>query len=104
MVQLTPVLAACIIGFFAGSTTAHPGHDHKAEAAERAAFMAGAPRSLEHCAAKMKARGLDKKMMARREALANSLREKRNLAASKYLEQQFITPYCADYFFARALP
>ncbi|KAK2761248.1 hypothetical protein FQN54_001770 [Arachnomyces sp. PD_36] len=86
MVQFNPVLVACIIGFFAGSTAAHPGHDHTQEAAERAAFMKTAPRGLEHCTEKLKARGLDKKIMARREALATSLREKRNLAHKPFLK------------------
>lgn len=85
MVQLTPVLAACIIGFFAGSTAAHPGHDHTQEAAERAAFMKRVPRGLDHCAEQLKARGIDQKMKARREALASNLRAKRNLADSMYI-------------------
>lgn len=44
--------------------------------------MKRAPRGLDHCAEKMKERGLDRKMRARREALASSLRAKRNLADS----------------------
>lgn len=82
MVQLNLAIVACIIAFFVVSTAAHPGHDHTRDAAERAEFMKRAPRGLDHCAEKMKEYGLDQKMMARREALASSLRAKRNLPGS----------------------
>lgn len=82
MVQLNSIRLACIVGFLAGSTAAHPGHDHAQEAAERAEFIKSAPRGLDQCAEKMREHGLDRKMMARREALASSLRAKRNLADS----------------------
>ncbi|RAK96858.1 intradiol ring-cleavage dioxygenase [Aspergillus ibericus CBS 121593] len=77
MVQLTTLLTG-----LAGLTTvvsAHPGHDIKAEAAERAAFLKRAPRSLSDCSAKLKARGLERQNVARREQAVNDLRRKRGL-------------------------
>lgn len=77
MVQLTTLITG--LAGLASVVSAHPGHDHKAEAAERAAFLKRAPRSLSDCSAKLKARGLEKQNIARREQAVNDLRRKRGL-------------------------
>jgi hypothetical protein len=51
--------------------------------AERAAFMQTSKRHLSHCSAKMKARGMDKRSVARRAAIAKQARKARSIAASK---------------------
>ncbi|KAF2738885.1 aromatic compound dioxygenase [Polyplosphaeria fusca] len=59
---------------------AHPGHDVRAEVAQRAAYMAKAERrSLAHCADKLKERGITQRSIARRQAAVESLRTKRSL-------------------------
>jgi hypothetical protein len=59
---------------------AHPGHDIHAEMAQRAAFMQTSKRDLSHCAAKMKARGMDQRTVTRRAAMAKRARKKRSIA------------------------
>ncbi|KAL4922955.1 intradiol ring-cleavage dioxygenase [Aspergillus undulatus] len=70
--------------------SAHPGHDVRREAAERAAFMQSAPvtsRSLGHCASKLKARSTEDINIARRESAVHQLREARNLSTeARYLK------------------
>ncbi|CAG7995239.1 unnamed protein product [Penicillium nalgiovense] len=70
--------------------SAHPGHDARKEAAERAAFMQSAPlesRSLGHCTSKLKARGAEDLNIARRESAVHQLREARNLSTgARYLK------------------
>jgi hypothetical protein len=64
----------------AGSASAHPGHDHAAELAEREAALSQFARSdLSHCAEKIKARGLEARAVARRNALAAELQKRANL-------------------------
>ncbi|EKD16062.1 extracellular dioxygenase [Drepanopeziza brunnea f. sp. 'multigermtubi' MB_m1] len=63
----------------ASNVVAHPGHDIQEEIAERAAFMQFAKKDLSHCAAKLKARGMDKSNVARRAALARNARKKRSI-------------------------
>jgi hypothetical protein len=75
---ITPLVAAALL---VSNVVAHPGHDIRAEMAERAAFMQTSKRDLSHCAAKMKARGLDKRIVARRAAMAKDARKKRSVAA-----------------------
>lgn len=70
--------------FVASSVLAHPGHDTRHEIKERAAFMKNSKRDLSHCAAKMKARGLEARAIQRRAAIAKSTREKRGLSTSEY--------------------
>ncbi|KAK0122542.1 hypothetical protein ONS96_009584 [Cadophora gregata f. sp. sojae] len=83
MQLITPLIAASVL---ATKVFAHPGHDMQAEIAERAAFMATAPRDLSHCAEKLKKRGLDKKNVARRAAMAKDARKKRAISEdSPYL-------------------
>ncbi|KEQ62636.1 aromatic compound dioxygenase [Aureobasidium melanogenum CBS 110374] len=62
---------------------AHPGHDPREEALERRSYYDSVPpikRSLNHREAKIKARGLEQRSLARREALATNARQKRGLA------------------------
>ena len=80
MQLLTPLVAAA---FLASNVLAHPGHDARAEMAERAAFMQNNRRNLSQCASKMKARGMDKQMVDRRSAMATKARKQRNLPAGK---------------------
>jgi hypothetical protein len=74
-------LSLAAVAFLASTITAHPGHDHSHEVEARAAFMKTSKRDLSHCAAKMKARGLDHSSIQRRAAIAKSERKKRNLHA-----------------------
>ncbi|KAL9622389.1 MAG: hypothetical protein Q9160_003232 [Pyrenula sp. 1 TL-2023] len=68
-------------------TLGHPGHDHKREAAERAAYLKGArARSLSHCSEKLRVRGMQQRSIERRQALANSIRIKRGLPSKPYLK------------------
>ncbi|KAJ5242034.1 uncharacterized protein N7469_000361 [Penicillium citrinum] len=81
MVQLASTLAVGLFGL-TSVVSAHPGHDHKAEAAERALFMRNAPiqsRSLSQCASQLKARGHESKNVARRSAAVKNLRRRRGL-------------------------
>ncbi|KAN0117870.1 extracellular dioxygenase-like protein [Hyaloscypha variabilis] len=75
MQLITPLLAAAVL---TSNVVAHPGHDIRAEMAERAAFMQTSKRDLSHCAAKMKARG----SVARRAAVAKQARKTRSIAAN----------------------
>jgi hypothetical protein len=76
MVKLSILAAA--FGLFCTLVTAHPGHDPEVEALERRAFLQSlSVRSLDHCAAKLKARGIDQKMKGRRKSLAQDLRKKK---------------------------
>ncbi|KAJ5180129.1 hypothetical protein N7492_003339 [Penicillium capsulatum] len=89
MVQLKSVLAVGLLGL-ATAVSAHPGHDVKAEAAERAAFLQRAPihsRSLSQCASKLKVRGHEKKNVARRANTVQKLRRRRGIDTSaKFLK------------------
>jgi len=84
MVQFNRTLVAGLVGL-AGLALAHPGHDVKAEAAERAAFIKRTPlesRSLGHCAENLKARGYEAKNVARRQQTVEQLRRKRGIQTS----------------------
>lgn len=83
MVRLASTIVAGLAGL-ASIASAHPGHDHTAEAARRAEFMKRAPlhsRSLNQCADKLRARGYEKKNIARRDRLVQSLRAKKGVQA-----------------------
>ncbi|KAH7382110.1 Intradiol ring-cleavage dioxygenase [Cadophora sp. MPI-SDFR-AT-0126] len=58
---------------------AHPGHDIHAEMQKREAALAGLPRSLDHCAEKLEARGITAEAAARREAAFRKAREERGI-------------------------
>ncbi|KAE8384116.1 Intradiol ring-cleavage dioxygenase [Aspergillus alliaceus] len=81
MVRLASTLVAGLAGL-ASVVSAHPGHDIKAEAAQRAAFLKNAPlrsRSLDQCTAKLRARGQEKRNIARREQVVKDLRRVKGL-------------------------
>ncbi|KAF6824200.1 hypothetical protein CPLU01_10964 [Colletotrichum plurivorum] len=59
---------------------AHPGHDLTEEIAERRAFLGNVKRaSLAHCADTLKARGVTARNVARRSAMVEKARQKRNI-------------------------
>ncbi|KAL3459982.1 putative dioxygenase [Aspergillus heterothallicus] len=103
MVRITPAALASLAIFF-GLSVAHPGHDVRAEAAERAAFLKRTPlerRSLSHCAATLEARGHAKRSIDRRDAMVQNLR--RNLGISttapiraRSLEEALATSHLSD--------
>lgn len=85
--MFTPSLtsALALLSLF-GGTLAHPGHDHAAEALERATSLASmGRRSLSHCSAHLAQRGVHSASVARRRALANSL------ARSERVKRDFAT-------------
>ncbi|KAL3424687.1 hypothetical protein PVAG01_03968 [Phlyctema vagabunda] len=77
--------ATCLL---AGFTAAHPGHDHSKEIEQRSAYLKHAKKDLSHCAAKLKARGIEARNIARRSALAKDSRRKRGINTN--------TPYKRD--------
>ena len=91
MVQLASFVAVGLAGL-ASIVSAHPGHDVKAEAAERAAFLKTVPvqsRSLAGCASKLKARGLENRNVARRQHAVKNLRASRGLSQSTISNSPF---------------
>lgn len=63
-----------------GSALAHPGYDLTQEIAERREFLGSVKRAdLSHCAAKLKARGVSERNVARRTAVIEKARAKRGL-------------------------
>lgn len=63
----------------AAVVVAHPGHDHDAEQLARREALKFSKRDLSHCAAKIKARGLEARSIKRRSQLATGLLKKRHL-------------------------
>ncbi|KAL2850663.1 Intradiol ring-cleavage dioxygenase [Aspergillus pseudoustus] len=64
----------------AAVASAHPGHDVKAEAAERAAALKGIrARGLEQCSTKLAARGVESNNIARRDETLKKIRKARGL-------------------------
>lgn len=92
--------ASILLGL-ATLSQAHPGHDVRAEAAERAAALKG-KRGLAECSDILKARGFEAKNIARRELAVDKLRHK--LAAKSmyiflFFEHCFsisCLPYCVS--------
>lgn len=87
MVHITKVAAAMATVFFAGTTIAHPGEVHSASQVKRELeahnnLARHSKRALGGCADSLKARALQSRAIARREATAKSLRAKRGLAAN----------------------
>lgn len=74
-------LSSLLLGAIAATAvTAHPGHDIRAEHAERQAILDLVGRSdYGRCADKLKARGVEARAIARREELAKKMMKKRNL-------------------------
>ncbi|KAL4874272.1 Intradiol ring-cleavage dioxygenase [Aspergillus karnatakaensis] len=78
MVHLSTLVAGAV--GLATVVSAHPGHDVKAEAAERAAALKGIrARSVKQCATELNARGVEASNIARREATLEKIRQERNL-------------------------
>lgn len=85
MVLLNSALSITLLGL-ATAVSAHPGHDVKAEAAERAAFFKNSnvhARGLSQCASKLKTRGLENRNVARRAHAVKHIRERRGLKTGK---------------------
>ncbi|KAJ6177844.1 hypothetical protein N7519_008305 [Penicillium mononematosum] len=87
MVHLSAIVA---IGLTAltGIVSAHPGHDVKAEAAERAAFLKNAPvhsRSLAQCASRLQRRGQQSRNVARRHMAVKNIRRRLGLQPTNHL-------------------
>ncbi|KAJ4301486.1 hypothetical protein N0V90_003578 [Kalmusia sp. IMI 367209] len=79
--------------------TAHPGHNVKAEASERAASMAQMQhRSLSHCAEKLKNRGIEQRSIARRSAAVEKLRKKRSLEPRNFKEVLNTSHHSTEYY------
>ncbi|KAK1774017.1 Intradiol ring-cleavage dioxygenase [Copromyces sp. CBS 386.78] len=76
-------LSSLLLGAIAATAvSAHPGHDIRAEHAERQAILDLVGRSdYGRCADKLKARGAEARAVARREELAKKIMKKRNLEA-----------------------
>ena len=88
MVQLASALTFGLVGL-ASVVSAHPGHDVKAEALERAEFLKRSgiqTRGLSQCASKLKARGLENRNVARRELAVKQIRGRRGLKPSMLLD------------------
>jgi hypothetical protein len=79
--------ASLLAGLLATSAvSAHPGHDHHAELAERQeALRFLTRRDLSHCAEKIKARGLESRNVQRRSELASNIVAKRHLKGKRIL-------------------
>ncbi|KAL2809102.1 Intradiol ring-cleavage dioxygenase [Aspergillus granulosus] len=103
MVRITPAALASMAIFF-DLSVAHPGHDVKEEAAERAAFMERTPlerRSLSHCSATLEARGHAKRSIDRRDAMVKNLRGRLEIPATapiraRSLESALATSHLSD--------
>jgi hypothetical protein len=68
------------IALLAGLVAGHPGHSVAHEAAERRSYLQNAKRtSLAHCDDKLRARGIEARNAARREAVLQKARQKRGL-------------------------
>lgn len=88
MQLVTSLVAATAL---VSNVLAHPGHDIQEEIAERAAFMQFAKKDLTHCAAKMKARGMDRSNVARRAVMVKNARNKRSIAEGAFLALRSLT-------------
>lgn len=85
MVFINKSLVLLMASIVPAVVLAHPGHDVRTEAAERAASKAQMQhRSLAHCAEKLKERGVEARSIARRQAAVNKLRQKRDLEARDF--------------------
>ncbi|KAK3320781.1 Intradiol ring-cleavage dioxygenase [Cercophora scortea] len=95
--HFTSVLASALA---ATLVAGHPGHDHAAEALERRQIMSMMERKdLSHCAAKIKARGLEARSIARRNAAASKLLKRGNLLNGRDLPTLLNTTHhsCKSY-------
>ncbi|KAM0327514.1 hypothetical protein ACHAQA_005804 [Verticillium albo-atrum] len=73
---------------------AHPGHDISEEIAERRAYLGNIERaSLSHCAAKLRARGVDQRNIRRRAAMLKDAREKLALKKKRDVDSVLATDH-----------
>ncbi|KAI0009577.1 aromatic compound dioxygenase [Xylariaceae sp. FL0662B] len=80
------------LAVLAGSVVAHPGHDISQEIKERRDYLASVKRTnLDHCAPKLKARGVEKRNVERRAALLENARAKRGLTKKRDLDSVLAT-------------
>ncbi|KAI1373972.1 aromatic compound dioxygenase [Hypoxylon crocopeplum] len=84
------------LALLVGSTVAHPGHDISHEIKERREFLNSVKRTnLDHCAPKLKARGVEKRNVERRAALLEKARVKRGLNKKRSLDSVLATDHNA---------
>lgn len=82
MVHFSSLLAGAL--GLATVVSAHPGHDVKAEATERAAALQNIrARSVSQCSTQMHARGVEAANVARRDAMLKKIRKQRGLDGLK---------------------
>ena len=91
-------LVSALLGsaFLLQSAVAHPGDTAEQKAAENAKrneYFKTNPRSLGHCAEKLKARGNDAALQARRAAIVADLRKKRSISVGKIVKHSLVMTY-----------
>ncbi|KAI1764480.1 aromatic compound dioxygenase [Hypoxylon sp. FL1150] len=85
-----------LLALLAGSAVAHPGHDLTQEIKERREFLSTVKRtSLDHCAYKLKARGVDQRNAVRRAARLEKARAKRGLNKKRDITSVLATDHNA---------
>lgn len=83
-----------IAAILSGSAAAHPGHSVAEELQERREFKAASKaRDLSHCAAKLKARGIEARNVARRAQMTEAARAKRSLKSKRTLDSVLATDH-----------
>lgn len=83
MVQFNALLSALAVGSsMMGAVLSHPGEPvHEVDMVRRAELMAHSRRSLQGCAAQLKARGFEQRAIERRRAKAEEIRMKRAISS-----------------------
>lgn len=75
MIGVTNTLTMLVMALMLGQPMAHPGHSLDQEIAERSTYLKHTKKDLSHCAAKMKARGIEERALQRRAAAIQGLRK-----------------------------
>ncbi|KAI1098728.1 aromatic compound dioxygenase [Jackrogersella minutella] len=84
------------LAFLASHAVAHPGHDISHEVKERREFLNSVKRTnLDHCAPKLRARGIERRNVERRTALLERAREKRGFNKKRDLDSVLATNHSA---------
>ncbi|KAI0892755.1 aromatic compound dioxygenase [Annulohypoxylon nitens] len=82
------------LAILSGPVLAHPGHDISHEILERREFLNSIKRTnLDHCAPKLRARGVEKRNVERRAALLEKARAKRGLNKKRDLDTVLATSH-----------
>lgn len=77
--HFSTAFVAAAAAYFASTSVAHPGQDHTAEiAARKAYFEKNTRRDLSHCSAKLKARGVEHRLIQRRSKIVGEERTRRS--------------------------